>query len=223
VLFFTIAILVGRYLIPHLFKILKWMRSGEAAFGIAVAIAIAFAVFADMVKLPEFIGAFAAGMMMREAGTTLKVWHRVEAILSGITMDFLAPIFFVLIGFSVDFGAVFLGGPSVMLLFGAVLTVAIVGKLVGSYVPAKLSGLSKRESMAIASMMMSKGAMELVFAKLALEQGLIDSALFSVLVLMAFISTFLAPIMFRHYFNQASTRGDICEDKNAMPLDAVDI
>lgn len=223
VLFFTIAILVGRYMIPHLFKILRWMRSGEAAFGIAVAIAIAFAVFADMVKLPEFIGAFAAGMMMREAGTTLKVWHKVEGILSGITMEFLAPIFFVLIGFSVDFGAVFLAGPSVLALFGSVVLIAIAGKLIGTYVPARATGLSKRESMAIASMMMSKGAMELVFAKLALEQGIIDQALFSVLVLMAFISTFIAPIMFRHYFNKACSAGEINEDKNATPMEAVDI
>jgi len=207
--FFAIAMLVGRYLIPHLFKILKWMRSGEAAFGIAIAIAIAFAVFATLVRLPEFIGAFVAGMMMREAGTALKVWARVEGILDSITMDFLAPIFFVLIGFSVNFAAVFLGGPSMLLLFGAVLTIAIFGKIVGTYIPARLGKLSRNESMAIASMMMSKGAMELVFAKLALQQGIIDEALFSVLVLMAFISTLFAPILFRHFFNKACTSGDI--------------
>lgn len=223
ILFFAIAIVVARYLIPHLFKILRWMRSGEAAFGIAVAIAIAFAVFASMVKLPEFIGAFAAGMMMREAGTALKVWNRVEDILNGITMDLLAPIFFVLIGFSVDFAAVFLGGPSMLLLFGSVLTIAIVAKLVGTYVPARITKLSKNESKAIASMMMSKGAMELVFAKIALEQNVIDEALFSVLVMMAFVSTFLAPIMFRHYFNKACSAREICEDKASRPPDAADI
>jgi Kef-type K+ transport system membrane component KefB len=223
ILFFTIAILVGHFFIPHLFKILKWMRSGEAAFGITVAIAIAFAVFATMVNLPEFIGAFAAGMMMREAGTALKVWTRVEDILTNITMDFLAPIFFVLIGFSVNFAAVFLGGPSVLLLFGAVLTIAIVAKMVGTYVPARLTKLSKNESMAIASMMMSKGAMELVFAKLALQQEIIDEALFSVLVLMAFVSTLLAPILFRHYFNKACVQGEIEGENCGKVPDAPDI
>jgi len=222
VLFFAIAILVGRYLIPHLFKILRWMRSGEAAFGIAVAIAIAFAVFASMVKLPEFIGAFAAGMMMREAGTALKVWHRVEDILNGITMDLLAPIFFVLIGFSVDFAAVFLGGPSILLLFGSVLAIAIVAKIAGTYVPARITKLSKNESMAIASMMMSKGAMELVFAKIALQQEIIDEALFSVLVLMAFISTLMAPILFRHYFNKACKNGEIKGENCGKLPDAPD-
>jgi Kef-type K+ transport system membrane component KefB len=217
VAFFAVAMLTGRYLIPQLFKILKWMRSGEAAFGIAVAIAILFAVLASTVRLPEFIGAFVAGMMMREAGTALKVWTRVEDILNGITMDFLAPIFFVLIGFSVDFAAVFLGGPTMLLLFAVVLTIAIFGKIAGTYVPARMNKLSKNESMAIASMMMSKGAMELVFAKIALQQGLIDEALFSVLVLMAFVSTLFAPILFRRYFNRACVACEIKEEKEGVP------
>ena len=96
-----------------------------------------------------------------------------------------------------------------ILLFFAVLVIAIAGKVIGTYIPARLNKLSKNESLAIASMMMSKGAMELVFAKIALEQGLIDQALFSVLVLMAFISTLLAPILFRHFFNKACTNGEI--------------
>jgi Kef-type K+ transport system membrane component KefB len=58
-------------------------------------------------------------------------------------------------------------------------------------------------------MMMGKGAMELVFAQIALDQGLIDEALFSLLVLMAFASTFLAPILFKHFYNKAVSKGEI--------------
>ena len=59
--------------------------------------------------------------------------------------------------------------------------------------------------------------MELVFAKLALQNHIIDEALFSVLVLMAFISTLLSPILFRHYFNKACSKNEI-EGENCGKL-----
>ncbi|HUW43185.1 MAG TPA: cation:proton antiporter [Thermoplasmata archaeon] len=211
ILFFAIAIIVGKFFIPHLDKILTWMRTGEAAFAMAIGIAILFAVIADLVHLPSFVGAFIAGMILRETGTRLRVWTRVEDILSGITLGFMAPIFFVLIGFTVDFQAVF-GNISTLMLFISLLSIAIVGKFIGSFIPAKLSGISTNESMAIASMMIANGAMELVFANLALQQGIIGEDLFSVLVLMAFVSTILAPILFKHYFNKAACKGEIYKD-----------
>lgn len=211
IFFFLMAIVVSRYLVPQLYRALRWMRTGEAAFAIAIGIAILFAVIADVVGLPSFIGAFIAGMILRETGTGLKVWTRVEDILSGVTLGFLAPVFFVLIGFTVDFQIVF-GNVTVLSFFLVILAVAITAKIIGSVIPAKLGGMSTNEAMAIGSMMMGKGAMELVFARLALEQGVIGPDLFSALVLMAFISTALAPIMFKHYFNKAACAGEISCD-----------
>jgi len=203
--FFVLAILIGRYLIPHVYRLLKWMRTGEAAFAVAIGIAIALAVMAEWAGLPGVIGAFIGGLLLRETGTGLRVWARVEDILSGVTLGFLAPIFFVLIGFSVQFDVVADHLP----FLSAIVLVAIAGKVVGSYLPARASGLRTNESLAIGSMMMGKGAMELVFARIALEAGLIDESLFSLLVLMAFISTILAPVLFRTFFNRAISSGEI--------------
>jgi Kef-type K+ transport system membrane component KefB len=207
IFFFVFAMLVGRLIVPYIYRLLKWMRTGEAAFAVAVGIAIAFAIVAEWVGLPGVIGAFIAGLLLRETGKGLKVWARVEDILSGLTLGFLAPIFFVLIGFSVDFNMVAKHLP----LFAAILSVAIIGKVAGSYVVARSGGLSSNESMAIGSMMMGKGAMELVFAQLALETGLFRGKeyLFSLLILMAFVSTILAPILFRVYFNRAVIAGEV--------------
>lgn len=208
IVFFALALAVSRLVVPHIYKFLLRMRTGEAAFAVAVGIAIAFAVLAEWAGLPGVIGAFMAGLMLRETGTGLRVWARVEDILSGVTIGFLAPIFFVVIGFSVDFSVVARHLP----LFGALCAVAILGKIVGSFVPARIGGLSKNESMAIGSMMMGKGAMELVFARLALEQGLIGEGqehIFSILVLMAFVSTMLAPLMFATFYNRGVRAGDI--------------
>lgn len=216
ILFFALAFLVSRYLIPQLYRLLRWMQTGEAAFAVAIGVAIIFAVVASFVGLPSFIGAFIAGMILRETGTGLKVWARVEDILSGVTLGFLAPIFFVLIGFTVDFGAIFANEGSMFLLFVVILAIAIAGKLIGTIIPARLNGIRKNESIAIGSMMMGKGAMELVFAQIALDSGLIDKSLFSILVLMAFISTALAPIMFKHYFNRAIQSAELAADRSIM-------
>lgn len=203
-LFFVLAFLVGRYAVPLVYSLLRKMQTGEATFAVAVIIAIAFAVLAEQMGLPSFIGAFVAGMLLRETGKGLRTWGRVEGILSGVTLGFLAPIFFVLIGFTVDFGDVW-GAVPLML---ALLAVALFGKILGSYIPARMSGFGRDESVAIGAMMMGKGAMEIVFAQLAYENGLIGRDLFSVLILMAFVSTFLAPIVFRRYYNRAVLKGE---------------
>jgi Kef-type K+ transport system membrane component KefB len=206
-LFFVFALLVGRLIVPHLYRLLRWMRTGEAAFAVAIGMAMLFAIAAERVGLPGVIGAFIAGLLLRETGRGLKVWTRVEDILSGVTLGFLAPIFFVLIGFSVKFELV----AEHLLLFVAILLVAVVGKLGGTFLVARLGGLSTNESMAIGSMMMGKGAMELVFAQIALEVGLFAGReyLFSLLVLMAFISTILAPVFFKLYYNRGVVAGDL--------------
>ena len=205
IVFFVFALLIGRYVIPYVYGLLKWMRTGEAAFAVAVGIAIAFAIAAEWVGLPGVIGAFIAGLLLRETGTGLKVWAHVEEILSGVTLGFLAPVFFVLIGFSVKFDLVL----DHLTLFAAVLLVAIFGKLAGSYLAGRVGGLGSNEAMAIGSMMMGKGAIELVFAQLALELRLIEDYLFSVLVLMAFVSTVLAPVLFKLFFNRGIMAGEI--------------
>ena len=212
VLFFVLAFLIGRYIVPHLYQVLRWMRTGEAAFAIAIGLAITLAVAAEWAGLPGVIGAFVAGMLLREAGTGLRVWARVEEILSGVTLGFLAPIFFVFIGFSVNFSSV----ANNLAFFGAILAVAIAGKMVGTYIPSRIGGLRHNESVAVGAMMMGKGAMELVFAQIALDQGLIDETLFSLLVLMAFASTFLAPILFKRFYNKAVLKGEILPSKSTV-------
>lgn len=204
-LFFVLTFLVGRYAVPRVYSLLRRMQTGEAAFAVAVIIAIAFAVLAEQMGLPSFIGAFIAGMLLRETGKGLRTWARVEGILSGITLGFLAPIFFVLIGMTVDFNDVWGAVP----LLAALTAVALLGKVLGSYVPMRMSGTGKDESLAIGTMMMGKGAMELVFAQLAYANGIIGMDVFSVLVLMAFVSTLLAPVAFKHYYNRAVIKGEI--------------
>jgi Kef-type K+ transport system membrane component KefB len=212
-LFLVLAVVVGRYVVPHIYRLLRRMRTGEAAFAVAVGIAIAFAVFAEWAGMPGVVGAFVAGLLLRETGASLKVWARVEDILSGVTIGFLAPVFFVVIGFSVDFRAVLDHLP----VFAVIVIAAVCGKLLGSSVSARVMGYGRNESVAIGSMMMGKGAVELVFARIALDAGLIEPYLFSILVLDAFLSTVLAPVLFRKFFNMSVRAGEIDGRASAPP------
>lgn len=208
-LFFFLVFLTSHYVIPQLYRVLIWMRTGEAAFVIAIGIAMGFAILASLVGLPDFIGAFIAGMMLRESGSGLKAWAHVEDILSGITQGFLAPIFFVLIGFTVNFNALFFTSSSIVLFFILIILITVPGKLLGGVIFARIAHLKKNEAYAIGSIMIGKGEMELVFANIAFESGLIGEDIFSALILMAFISTIIAPILFRHYFNKAVVANEI--------------
>ena len=82
-------------------------------------------------------------------------------------------------------------------LVGALLVVAIAGKLVGGYAGARLAGFSRPDSNPIAFLLNSNGFVELVIATIAYQSGLIDLALFSVVVGIGVITTILSPITAR--------------------------
>jgi len=164
----------------------------ESSFGMMLTFSIGVSLLAEWAGLHFIIGTFFAGLLLNEAiGDGLL--DRDTNVLSGITFGFFAPLLFAFIG--VEFNAEALGG--VLLLAGALLVVAVAGKLVGGYAGAKLAGFSGSESNLIAFLLNSRGFVELVIATIAYQSGLIDSALFSVVVGIGVMTTILSPITAR--------------------------
>jgi Kef-type K+ transport system membrane component KefB len=125
-----------------------------------------------------------------------------EGKVSGIALGFLAPVFFVSMGLHFDLSAL---GTAPLFAF-VVLLAAIVGKVVGCGLPARLVGFSWRESMAIGIGMNGRGAVEIIVAAVALEAGLfalpvptppLITAMFSSIVIMAIITTIIVPLGIR--------------------------
>ncbi|KUJ68420.1 hypothetical protein ACZ90_19325 [Streptomyces albus subsp. albus] len=132
-------------------------------------------------------GAFAFGMAMpRELRRELR-----ESIALPLekTSTLLLPVFFIITGLSVDLTSLGWSGFAVLL---AVLAVATGGKLLGSMVPARLSGLSWREAGAFGLLMNTRGLTELVILGVGRQLGVIDSRLFAVMVVMALVTTGMA-------------------------------
>ena len=189
-LFFGGVIFAGAKLIPvfkHVFK-----QTGHKAFTFTLIIALAFGFFAEFIGLHYILGAYLAGLFLKEELLHPSIYKKIEDRLFGLSYSFLGPIFFVSLGFHVDF-TVF-QDPETILFLLAILGAAIVGKVFGAGIMARLFGKNNRDSLIIGVSMNGRGAVELILAVIGLELGLIDERVFSVLVLMAFITTLMTPI-----------------------------
>jgi Kef-type K+ transport system membrane component KefB len=168
------------------------LRTKESSFGLMLMFSIGVSELAEWAGLHFVIGTFFAGLLLNEImGDDLL--GRDTTVLSGITFGFFAPLLFAFIG--VEFNAEALAG--VLVLAGALLLVAISGKLFGGYVGARLTGFSRPQSNLIAFLLNSRGFVELVIATIAYQAGLIDLALFSIVVGIGVITTIMSPITAR--------------------------
>lgn len=131
-------------------------------------------------------GAFFAGLIMpRHERLTRALSEKVEPAV----VSLLLPIFFGLSGLRTSISLV--SGAEMWLYCGLILLVAVSGKLGGSMLSARLTGMSWREAGAIGVLMNTRGLMELVVLNIGLELGLISTTVFSMMVLMAVITTLM--------------------------------
>lgn len=201
-LFFAITIPVGLFIFPWIGKSFHHLSFPEVDFSMLLIGALAYAVLAEFFELHSIIGAFMAGMFFHPKSVDEAIYERVEQQMSGLTRGFLAPIFFVSVGFHLDFSSV----GQVPGFVVALTLLALASKLLGSGIPAYWAGFSKRESLLVGVGMSGRGAVELIIAGVALEAGLflqpdppglIVQSLFSAIVIMAIVTTVATPIALR--------------------------
>jgi Kef-type K+ transport system membrane component KefB len=139
------------------------------------------------IGIHAIFGAFAFGFVMpREPFETLT--EGVKRPLDGISMVLL-PVFFIVTGLNVDVGA--LSGRGVLELI-AVIGVACIGKMLGATIPARLSGMPWREAGTLGLLMNTRGLTELIIINAGVNLGVLDNNLFTMMVLMALVTTALA-------------------------------
>ena len=95
-----------------------------------------------------------------------------------------------------------------MLLTSVLLFVAICGKLIGAGGGSLLSGMNVKEATVIGLAMNGRGAVELVVASIGLQVGLINDEIFSILVLIAFVTTSMPPISIKLFLNKVNYKLD---------------
>ncbi len=208
VLFFGVVAVIGLYVFPPL-----WRRLAKAGFTgrtfnatLILLIALLFAELAHLAGLHEILGAFLAGLFLRE-GTVLepKLSHQLTDLVHDISIGFLAPVFFVTAGFQVSLDVF----QTSLLMLVAVTVVATVGKIAGTalfYLP---SGYGWREGITVGAGMNGRGAVEIIIAQIGLELGIITAEIFSVLVFMAIFTTATVPILLKWTTEWLDRRGEL--------------
>jgi Kef-type K+ transport system membrane component KefB len=201
-LFFGVAALSGRYLLPLIGRWAKQIYVEYAEFTVVLIFALGLAVLAEMLGMHFLIGAFAAGVLFTRNTIDQDSFSRLRSQFEALTLGFFAPVFFASIGIHLDLTAAF----EVPMFVVSLLVFAIVGKLAGAGLAAWLSGLDKRQAVAVGAAMNARGAVEIIIADVALRAGLFSkpvptpdviSYLFSAVVIMAIVTTLMSPLMMR--------------------------
>lgn len=201
-IFLALCIAAGKFLFPVFTKLLKRGRVEEGDFSGLLLMAFGFALLAEVFALHFIIGAFAAGLVVQRAYVGNHMFNEVEKRIYGITSGFLAPIFFASIGLHVTLGALF---ETPVFTIG-LLILAVIGKMLGSGIPAWLQYKDIRKAGIIGTAMNGRGAVELVILDIALRADLfahpqpvppIISNMFSSIVLMAIITTIMTPLVLK--------------------------
>jgi Kef-type K+ transport system membrane component KefB len=107
----------------------------------------------------------------------------------------LLPLFFAFTGLRTNIGLV--KGPEMWMYCGLIILVATAGKLGGSTLASWLSGIPLREAAGLGILMNTRGLMELVILNIGLDIGVISPALFSMMVIMALVTTFMTTPLLR--------------------------
>ena len=151
----------------------------------AVALLFLVAWYTDEIGLYAVFGAFAMGVVMPHRERA----DRVVDTLTPIAATVFLPLFFTYSGLRTEFGL--LGDPAVLLFAVACVTLAIVGKFGACWAAARLRGEPNAVALRVGSLMNARGLMQLIALNVGLEAGIVTSALFTVLVLVALVTTLM--------------------------------
>ena len=141
----------------------------------------------EIIGIALIFGAFIMGLVMpRHAELSEDVTGRIE----DFVVTLLLPLFFAYTGLKTNVGL--LDRPELWIMTVVLIVVAVVGKMFGALLAARITGFDWRSSAVIGTLMNTRGLTELIVLNLALEKGVISEALFAMLVLMALVTTFMA-------------------------------
>ncbi|RXZ78926.1 cation:proton antiporter [Paenibacillaceae bacterium] len=192
--FFAVVILVGWLVVPFILTFMSKFKVSEAVMSGALIICFGFSYFAESMGVAGIIGAFAAGLAISQTSFQ----HVVESKVEPIAYTMFVPVFFVSIGLNISFS-----GLGDQLLFILLLTpVAILTKLIGGGMGARITGFNFQESLAVGAGMVSRGEVALIIAASGLSAGLLPTQYFTAVVLVVILTTLVTPPLLKGVFNQ---------------------
>lgn len=195
IIFLGLSLAFGFWLLPKITRVIQKLPIAQGSITLAIIIMLVYGVSAEILGgMAAITGAFIAGLMY--ARTSEK--HDIERGLRSLSYGFFVPIFFINIGLHVDIHD--LGISSLWILL-AISLVAILGKIIGAGLGAKLGKFNWKESLQLGIGMISRGEVGLIVATVGLQENLLSPDLYSAIVGMVLITTLITPPMLRAAFN----------------------
>jgi len=165
----------------------------EFVFIFAMMIAFLYAMVAELIQLSAIVGSFIAGVSLSSVVLRHSKDYKEGAEYLHIIF---ASIFFVSLGILADFHALTL---NVVWFLIALTIVAVLTKVIGCYIPAKLQGMSHKDASVVGWGMSPRGEVAMIVALIGLNSGLIKQDIYVSLVLMSLLTTIITPIVLRNW------------------------
>ncbi|GFG66666.1 potassium transporter [Mycobacterium kubicae] len=170
---------------------------------------MACAWFTDTTGIYAIFGAFILGVAMPSGFFA----EHVTVTLEPLVTTFLLPLFFVYSGLNTQIGL--LNSPKLWAVTIGILVVSIAGKGVACSLAARLRKVPLRESIALGSLMNARGLIELILLNIGLEAGIITPTLFTILVLVAIVTTLMATPIFEFVYGRHRSGSDQVQPKRS--------
>jgi Kef-type K+ transport system membrane component KefB len=213
VLYAAVVLTIGKRLLGQLGR--KVEREGgmsSPVFTFVLMLVMLGAWVTDAVGIYAVFGAFILGTAMPRGLFADEIQRRLEPL----TTNFLLPLFFVYSGLNTRLGlvdSILLWSVALVILFAA-----CFGKGIACWLAARLNGEDNREALAIGTLMNARGLMELIILNIGLERGVITPTLFTIMVMMAIVTTLMASPVFEFVYRRSSRRTDTRLQSAAVAL-----
>ncbi|TAJ81508.1 MAG: cation:proton antiporter [Gallionellaceae bacterium] len=216
-LFMVLAPLVAKLTAVMIDRLDQHAASPGLLLTMALSLILLFSWLAHAVGAPEIMGGFAAGLAFSQhfgfklplGKATLsfepspKLAHRLEEQMRPLIHTF-SPLFFVMVGVSLNLKAVDWGSTFIWSLAGYLLLVAIIGKFAAGFFIKE----SRHHQVAIGLSMIPRGEVGLIFAQLGFSQGILNGELYAALLIVVALTTMTPPFLLKWFYTRSETPAD---------------
>ncbi|MGW0246330.1 cation:proton antiporter [Nocardia goodfellowii] len=187
----AVALLVGRPLVRFAIRRARAGDESTRVTAVVVVVLLVGAAATQSVGFEAILGAFVCGVLIRSAGAPAALLQPLDTTVLAV----LAPIYFATAGLRMDLSA--LAEPRLLGISLLILATAVAGKFAGAFLGGYFSGLTRRECVALGAGMNARGVIEVIIAMVGLRMGVLGAEAYTALVLVAVITSVMAPPILR--------------------------
>lgn len=193
--FMILSFTLGRWIVKKVFIYVQdEIQSRDRLLSLVIIFAFLWGAISQALNLEAVLGAFVMGIIFGQMPRLPdQIHHQLESIALGI----FAPVFFATAGLKVNIQK--LASPEVALTAVIVIIIATSGKVAGTYIGARFIGKKDHwTSLSFGAGLNARGAMEIIIATIGLSIGILTQDMFSIIVLMAIVTSLMAPFALRY-------------------------